>query len=305
MDALCFLVFNSRRIDVLHLEHLQKNLNLIAGWLYKFLNPRGFLYIKLDASPHIMDNIIGSRPALKSRIKRWLLNYLMQHTINAISVESIQNFRLLKKRLENVAFKILHIPNGIDLHPEVALSKSQKWILTAGRLGPEQKATDVLLEAFRLMPANDWYLILAGPVEEAFQSHIDRYFEQNPHLKTRVKFLGNITSRSQLFEIYAQASIFCFPSRWEGFSHALMEAAYFANYIISTDIGGAEDILSATSYGKIAPKDDPRALSAILEQTIANWGNIHRDPLEIQKIVANHFSWEKVCRPLYETISTH
>lgn len=305
-DVASFIMTGASQIDVLHLEHLHRNENLIFGFLYKLFNPRGVLYYKLDASPHIMEMLVNRRRSPLSQLKTWFLHWMMRRRIDLISVESRSNYERLVAHFRDTSEKIMHLPNGYYLAtPPNSVSQKKKQIFTAARLGAEQKATEILLEGFALVAEpEDWRLVLAGPIEEGFQHEVDRLFERYPDLRKRVDFVGYVDDRVRLYQLYAESRVFCFPSRWEGFSHALIEAAYFANYIVATDVGGAADAIAVTGYGRIVPFDDPKALADALQETITRWSEIERPANEIQKSVEERLSWHAQCGRLHHRLET-
>ncbi len=299
VDVLWFLFRNSLAIDILHLEHLQRNDNLLFGLMYKLRNPRGILYYKLDASPQIMMALVNRPATFTARIKTRFLRWMLRTKINLISVEDGNHLQPLRDEFSFALDKILHLPNGYHIASPatVPIADKQPWIMTSARIGAYQKASDVLLEAFARMKNDcpDWKLLLVGPIEPEFQEYLDIYFEKHPDLRDRVQLPGYIKDRTSLSNLYAQASIFCLPSRWEGFSHAIMEAAYFGAYIVATNVGGAKDILDKTDFGCLVPFDDPAALATALKDSILT-GQIQKfSPEEVQAVVQREFSWKNLC----------
>ncbi|MCE9608906.1 MAG: glycosyltransferase family 4 protein [Chthoniobacter sp.] len=302
IDVLLFLCKNSHAIDVLHIEHLQGNDHLVFGFLYKLRNPKGILYYKLDASPHIMMSLVNRPKTLTASLKTQFLRWMLRRKIDLISVEDCNHLRSLREEYPFFADRILHLPNGFHIASPATepITAKKPWILTSARIGAYQKASDILLEAFALFTNDcpDWKLILAGPIEPEFQGYLDSYFKTHSDLRERVVLFGYVKDRTLLSNLYAQSAIFCLPSRWEGFSHAIMEAAYFGDYIIATNAGGAKDILDKTHFGNIVPYDDPTALAAALRDAIRLGSFRTRDPLEMQAIIEREFSWTTLCAKL-------
>ncbi len=302
IDVLWFLFKNSKKIDVLHLEHLHRNDNLLFGFLYKLRNSKGILYYKLDASPQIMMALVNRPKSVKARLKTRILEWLLRTKISLISVEDCNHVYPLHEAFPFSSGKILHLPNGYHIASPatVPIDEKQPWILTSARIGAYQKASDVLLEAFAIIKDDcpEWKLLLVGPIESEFRGYLDTYFDKHPDLHERVQLHGYVTDRTRLSNLYAQTSIFCLPSRWEGFSHAIMEAAYFGDYIVATNVGGGKDILNKTDFGCIVPFDDPVALAAALRDSI-RLGKIYKfRPLDVQAVVEREFSWENLCAQL-------
>jgi glycosyltransferase involved in cell wall biosynthesis len=77
--------------------------------------------------------------------------------------------------------------------------------------------------------------------ETNFKEYLEDFFHQNPYLKSRIIFTGNI-SQIEVFEWYKRAKYLVMSSRREGFAHVFAEAAYFSTLIISRDVGGVRDI---------------------------------------------------------------
>lgn len=303
IDVLHFLFKQSPLIDVLHLEHLHRNDTLLFGLMYKLRNSKGILYYKLDASPHIMMALVNRPKTLAASIKTRFLRWMLQTKINLISVEDCNHLQPLREEYPFFANRILHLPNGYHIASPatVPITEKKPWILTSSRIGAYQKASDVLLEAFALIKDDcpNWKLLLAGPIEPGFRSFLNDYFSKYPDLRDRVELLGYVTDRTRLSNLYAQAAIFCLPSRWEGFSHAITEAAYFGDYIIATNVGGAKDVLDKTNFGTIVPFDDPSALAIALSDAIQLGSIRHSNTLAVQAIVEHEFSWLNLCSRLH------
>ena len=302
IDVLWFLFNHSKPIDILHLEHLQRNDNLLFGLMYKLRNPRGILYYKLDASPQIMMALVNRPKGFLTGIKTRFLKWMLRTKINLISVEDCNHLQPLRDEYPFFAENILHLPNGYHIASPatVPIEEKQPWILTCSRIGSYQKASDVLLEAFALIKHDcpEWKLLLVGPIEPEFQGYLDAYFDKHPDLCERVQLRGYVTDRTQLSNLYAQASIFCLPSRWEGFSHAIMEAAYFGDYIVATNAGGGKDVLNKTGFGCLVPFDDPAALAMALRDSITLGKITKFRPREVQAVVEREFSWKNLCAKL-------
>jgi glycosyltransferase involved in cell wall biosynthesis len=173
-----------------------------------------------------------------------------------------------------------------------------------GRLGSREKATEVLLEAYsRIQDLKNWKLILVGDYENQFHDYISEYFERNPHLREKIVFAGFIEDRNRIYQYYAQSKIFCFTSRRESFGIALVEAAYFGDYLVSTDVGGARDVLNVTNYGELFEIDNVKMLTKRLEDLIINWHKYEGDPNQNMNLMEANFSWSHLCEKLYTKLN--
>lgn len=146
-----------------------------------------------------------------------------------------------------------HLPN-----------QNHKTVLAVGRLRPE-KGFDLLLEAWQLLRVQypDWTLRIVGGGE------------QEQALKQQSLQLGIqdsvdwVAATPELAPYYAQASIYCLSSRFEGFGMVLLEALSFGLPIVAFDCPiGPREILANTSNALVAP-ENAQALSDGLAQMMA------------------------------------
>lgn len=301
-DIILYLILNSRNIDVLQVFHFHDTLNILIYFLiYKSLNWKGKLYAKLDAD-YNLTTFLAEDKGFWPFIRNFILKYL----VDVLSVETEENYqRLLDSKL-NYQDKLIYMPNGVDIHinHEFHLGNKKDYILTVGRLGSEEKATEVLLEAFsKIQELKNWKLILVGDFEHQFQDYLNEYFQNYPHLEGKVIFTGFIEDRNKIYHYYAQSKIFCFTSRRESFGIALVEAAYFGNYILSTNVGGARDVLKVTDYGELFETDNTHMLSNRLEDLINNWHKYEGDPNQKMNLMEENFSWSHLCEKLYKKLN--
>ena len=294
-DVIFYLLKNSRSIDVLQSFNLHDTLGLFSFFfIYKLLNRNGKVYVKLDADDLIISLLIG-----KKGIYRYMQNFMIKHLVDLMSVESTKSYEKLTESNTIPSDKLIHIPNGIYIKSKVEIPEKKNYILNVGHLGTKTKATEILLEAFSAIEnLDDWKLILVGSVDESFKDYIDDYFKLNPHLIDKIIFKGYVSDRDEIYRYYSESKIFCFPSRSESFGIALIESAYFGNYLLTTDVGGAKDVLNVTDYGEIIKMDDSNYLAGRLQELISNPEKYEKDPNELMVKVNDKFNWAKLCEKI-------
>lgn len=123
--------------------------------------------------------------------------------------------------------KVIYIPNPIHQAQHLAmLSESKKTyrIINMARLNKEQKRQHILVEAFSRLADEfpNWILELWGD-NKAYPKYVLalRHMIHSKHLDDRILIKG---ATQKAGDVYASADIFGFPSAYEGFSLALMEA---------------------------------------------------------------------------------
>src|SRR6476660_3895591 len=157
------------------------------------------------------------------------------------------------------------IPNPVEPPPtgHAAPSKSginAQTIIAMGRLVP-QKGFDLLLEAFARIAGRhpDWSIKVLGkgPLKEQLEAQAESL-----GLKNRVSFVGAV---SDPFPALRAADLFVFPSRFEGFGNALVEAMACALPVISFDCpAGPSDIIRHGVDGVLVPPEDVAGLATAM-----------------------------------------
>ncbi|MCB2356980.1 glycosyltransferase family 4 protein [Clostridium estertheticum] len=256
---------------------------------FRSINPKGKIYLKLDLNIHWLRRI---------GFNDHITNLLNECTL--ISVEC----RNLKKIIDsNWPCKVEYIPNGFYnsvINKEVEYKEKENTIITVGRLGTYEKATDILLEAFKLASKYliNWKLKLIGHIEPSFQGYVDNFINVNPELKDRIIFTGRINDRKLIEEKYRKAKIFCLTSRCEGFPNVFGEAANKGCYMISSDIDSAWDITDDKKYGSIFPINDYNALANEFITVCSNEVRLETVCNDIQIYAREHFEWIKLCQKI-------
>jgi len=129
-------------------------------------------------------------------------------------------------------------------------------LLHAGRFHP-QKAHDVLLRAFAeaLREAPTLRLLLAG--SGALESEM-RELAGRLGIGDRVRFLGEV---ARMAPVYAVADAFAFPSRYEAFGIALLEAMVAGLPAVVSRVGGIPEVATADT-ALFVGRDDVGELAA-------------------------------------------
>lgn len=288
MENEASIISSLEKTDILMLiGYYEFNLNMIEK--FKSINPNGKIYLKLDLNRYWLGRIGFNEQNIN------LLN-----SCTLIAVES----KNLKKIIDNSwPIKVLHIPNGFyDFFNSdiVEYSNKENIILTVGRLGTYEKATEIILQAFKIASEKigNWKLKLVGTIEPGFNQYIDNYLLTYPKLKDKVIFTGPIYDRKLLIDEYRKSKIFCLTSRVEAFAQVFAEAAFNGNYIISSDVEGSWDITEDKKYGSIFPINDFEALSNEFITICSDQSTLEKVCTDIQINTRNNFDWVKICEKI-------
>ena len=310
LGVLYYLLNHSKSIAVLNLFHFKKD-HILYLLIYKLVNPKGKAYIKLDMDILFFKNynaFLFSNYRIKNLILKALTTWIFKLT-DLFSVETNQAKDYLLNVYPELQNKLICIPNGVDnlyLDKEIpikAFQEKENIILTVGRIGTEQKNTELLLDALKITDLKDWKVYILGPIEESFKKYIADFYKEYPQLENKVIFTGNITDRKELFDWYNRSKIFCLSSRYEGFPIAFPEALYFGNYLISSPVSSAEHITSKGKYGTVA-KADAHEFSKAIQNSIEPGFLSSQRYEEIRRFSKDNFTWPGIVKTLADQIKS-
>ena len=172
------------------------------------------------------------------------------------------------------------IGNGVDLgifYPEpraearrrLGLSPSDRVLITVGAL-VERKGFHRVIE---LMPAllrrhpDLHYLVVGGASAEG---HLRNDLEQQAQalgVAARVHFLGAHAPEALRWPLSA-AEVFVLPTRNEGWANVILEAMACGLPVVTTDVGGNREVVSAETLGTVIPFGEPMALERALDEAL-------------------------------------
>lgn len=176
----------------------------------------------------------------------------------------------LVERLGWPAAKIEVVYNAVDAErvPVVAppglrrelRAEGRPLVLTPARLDA-QKGHATLFAAIAEVPDAVFVLAGEGPEREPLEALAGRL-----GIDDRVRFLGR---REDVPELLAACDLFCLPSLYEGSSLAVLEAMAAGIPIVSSAIGGTDELIEDGRSGLLVPPGDAVALAAALRRALA------------------------------------
>lgn len=198
--------------------------------------------------------------------------------------------------------KLRIIPSGYSLrlyHPGPADHEEREpTILTVARI-VRSKGIDSLIRAFCKVHLRhpEWSIRIVGRIESVayFQEILSLVRENN--LEQSAVFLGEITEE-QLYHEYTNSSIFCLPSRSEGFPAARLEAAAMGLPVVTTKAGCGRDLEDLGAI--VGPIDDVEWLADALTELIENQEARLTHASSLQKHI---LSWDDVARKVIKIVS--
>lgn len=290
------------KIGLLNVYHLSKK-NLLWAITAKCIGIR--TYLKLDMDINNATRML--KYIERHKIRTFLTIYLQVYLFDYVTIEDTGLYNILKSH--RYFKKIKHLPNCI-WDDESKLSKQvidikyrENVILVVGRIGSFQKNHEIILTASRSIKwHDDWKIKFIGDYSPGFFALYLSLLAQNPELKSRVELCGGKDVKD-VYRNYLCSKIYLNTSRWEGFSLAMIEAAYMGCHIITTNVGGAVDITNNGHFGDIVTPDE-QAIVEVVQKFIDGERNVADNYISRVKYIHDNFEWTKRCNNLFITHRT-
>lgn len=174
--------------------------------------------------------------------------------------------------------------SGRDFRAELSLDDARLMVAFVGRFVPE-KGVASLLEASRsdrLAKAGVVFVMAGGGVlateVEAAQGET-------------LRWVGKL-SAPDVSALFQQADLLCLPTRSEGFSTTLLEAAACGCPAVITDVGGAHELIPDETYGTILPSMSAEDVEAAIYGLSARRDVIACQSIACQRLVEKSCSWD-------------
>lgn len=262
-----FFFILRKKITHINIYHMNKE-TFIFILMFKVLSNKK-VYLKLDFDNRGLAKFIADTE--KNKIQ-WLIKRMILSLVDLASIETNGGYTDLLKIWPNKKLRV--VPNAVSpltvprsISP-VRYSERDKVIIIVGRIGAFQKNHEMVVDALlQIRINNGWKIKFVGPISEEFKSKADE-IKTHPDADS-IEFLGD-QNREAVFSLYSKSRFFLMTSRYEAFSLAMTEAAYFGNVIISTPVSGVDELTSNGQYGVIIPHNDADALSRCIENIMSD-----------------------------------
>ncbi|MBE6515619.1 MAG: glycosyltransferase family 4 protein [Methanocorpusculum parvum] len=257
------LFVHARKIDILYLLQITPD-SMFKMLAYRLGGGRGKIYLKLDLglySKNGKDLLKWENMSLFLKI----VHFLFKPLPDVYTVETKRSYERLRNSYYGDLIekgKLFRLPNGFDndLLTDIGLKRrnlpnKEKVIIHVSRMGDYLKNTEMLLRILERLSFKDWKIYLIGSISPSLHPKIESMYINNPKLRESIIFTGDISDKQILYEYYDMSRVFIFTSVYESYAFALLEAAYMKNYILSTPVGIAPELLEFAP-GKLIDNDD-------------------------------------------------
>ncbi len=146
-----------------------------------------------------------------------------------------------------------------DVRARLGIAPDAEVVICVGRQ-EQQKDHATLLRAVQLL-ADRPRLVLLHAGRQGHATTIIRGLADSPSLAGRVRLLGH---RDDVADLLASADIFAFPSIYEGFGGALIEAMALGLPIVATSVPAVDEVVDPGGNAILVPVADAHALAGAI-----------------------------------------
>lgn len=179
-----------------------------------------------------------------------------------------------------------------NFREEFGIGSDSVLISFAGRLVPEKGIIE-LIEAARLLEKTpegcDGKLTIAIAGNGPLFSKAEKIKPDNMIL------LGGL-SRKDLAALMLQSDACCLPSRSEGFSTVLLEAAACGTAPLATDVGGMQEIAPDDRFGLLIDSMEPPDIASSIQAACRSEIGLTQMGLNVKRRVENRFNWSETAK---------
>ena len=203
--------------------------------------------------------------------------------------EVVKNWGVLENNLQVIY-------NGTIIQPRIDKQENEVLhFVTVGRLAP-WKNIDKIIQAMALLNDKGFNFIFnivgSGPIDKKLKKLVT-----DLKLEEKIFFLGQ-KKTNELNKIYLNSDIYIQASGYEGLPHVILEAINFNLSIISTPIGGTNEILLNGKNGWVLNLKENKApdefdLQELIKNVVESKAVDKEKILSAKKYIINNFDEEK------------
>ena len=181
---------------------------------------------------------------------------------------------------------------------KLGLKEGRKNILFFGLIR-EYKGLDILLEAFKMLPGEDWQLIIAGEPYGSFEKY-QKIIDSIPG-KDRISLSLKYIKDSEVTDYFSASDVAVLPYRSATQSGISSVAYHFEVPMIVTDAGGLKETIGDRGTGLVSPEGNPEAICKEILRFFSR-PSIKEECIRNIRIEKERLSWKTFARKLVDFI---
>lgn len=200
--------------------------------------------------------------------------------------------------------KVKIIKNGVDsktFFPISVKKPKEKYILYTGRLGRRKGLFDLIECASILVkkyPDISFKIPGKGELLHELKKEV-----ANKGLEKNFNFLGFV-SKEKLIDLYQNATVYVFPSHYEGLPTVLLEAMACGVAVVTTAVSGSIDVVNHGYNGLLIPPKSPEEMAKAIKLILEDKEFAAELGKNARKTILEQFTWEKIVDDISDCYTT-
>lgn len=181
------------------------------------------------------------------------------------------------------AEKYREMTSGRNFRHELKVRENQFIVTYIGRFIPEKGIKSIIdaSKSQRLIDLGVNFVLAGdGPMSSAVELAQGESFH----------WVGRL-SASDVSALLQQSNLLCLPTRSEGFSTILLEAAACGCPAVVTDVGGARELIPGSEYGTIIKSMSAESVEQAINQVVSNRSLLKSQSKAVRMLVESKHSW--------------
>jgi glycosyltransferase involved in cell wall biosynthesis len=227
------------------------------------------------------------RSYVKATVGRMLERADCVTTVSKALVNELHGLR----GIDPASIKVLG--NGVDaeaFEPRKA-KPNEKIVLYTGRLAYNKGLVELVEAArhvLRKYPEVSFVLTGRGPIESELRGMIAKM-----NMSNNFRLVGFV-ERARLIELYQNATVYVFPSYYEGLPTSVLEAMACGTPVVASAIDGIPEVVIDGKNGFIVPVKNPKAIASVIVRLLEDEELRERIGQAARQTIQEHFTWEEV-----------
>jgi len=249
---------------------------------------------------------------------RVLLPFLRTGFKNATVVQVISSFlggwalRLGFKGPIEVVYNGANARDFLEVFKEEELEEFKKnvgkkegdiYLVTTSRL-VNKNATDDVIRAMPLLPANIYFLVVGGGEDEEMLKKL----AENLGVSSRVKFIGQV-DRTLTPKYRKISDIFVRPSRSEGMGNSFVSAMAARLPIIATQEGGIAEFMfdekrnpDKETTGWVVDKNSPEQIAEAVKDILNSPEKVKKVTATARELAFQKYNWDSIAKDMKQKV---
>jgi glycosyltransferase involved in cell wall biosynthesis len=229
---------------------------------------------------------------LHKKLRAWLVRQVAEVITPSRYLQTlVWGWGVPEKRVHLVYNAVEEFPEAlktrIEVRKELGVSEQDKLIITVARL-VKWKGIEALIRVVSHFDSSIKLLIVGDGPEKNRLTDVVKVL----NLTSRIKFLGKAV-RKNVLEYIRASDVFVLNTRYEGFSHVLLEAMSVGTPVVTTAVCGNPELVIAEQNGILVEYGQVVELEKQLERVLED-ARVRKQLIEGGKRSLQQFTWDKL-----------